>query len=69
MEIIFVQFINLKPLTKYKLTVHAEEGESPMSVDVLTTPSLEMPEIEEVQEGCAHLTLAPLPEEESKDVE
>lgn len=35
----------------------------------MTPPSLEMPEIEEVQEGCAHLTLAPLPEEEAKDVE
>lgn len=65
-----VEFKDLKPLTTYKLTISAVvKGEMPVSVEATTEPSLEMPEIEEVQEGCAHLTLSPLPENEAKHVE
>ncbi|XP_034236754.1 uncharacterized protein LOC117642570 isoform X2 [Thrips palmi] len=65
-----IEFSDLKPLTKYRLTITNPEKEEVLAtVETMTPPSLEMPEIEEVQEGCAHLTLAPLPEEQAKDVE
>lgn len=65
-----IEFSDLKPFTKYRLTLTNPDKETVLAtVETMTTPSLEMPEIEEVQEGCAHLTLAPLPEEQAKNVE
>lgn len=63
-----VEFKNLKPLTKYTLKISSSKSEL-SSLETQTPPSLELPEIEEVQEKCAHLTLAPLPEDEAKNVE
>ncbi|KAK3927369.1 Tenascin-R [Frankliniella fusca] len=65
-----VEFTDLKPLTKYTLKITSTaKGESSSTVNTMTPPSLEMPEIEEVTFKSAHLTLAPLPEDQAKDVE
>lgn len=65
-----VEFTGLKPLTKYIVKITSSvKGESSSTVNTMTPPSLEMPEIEDVTFKSAHLTLAPLPEEQAKDVE
>lgn len=69
-NIVVFQFTDLKPLTKYAVKITPTGKDNPATtLEVMTRPSLEIPNIEEAQTRCAHLTLTPLPEDEAKHVE